>query len=210
AEWNKLEPLKQNEIMKAAMRLHRNTGHRLPRAMIKVPRRGGATAVTIAAAKQIKRSSCFENQASKLTLAVKIFSRPGQGSRNCAAKELLGAFRSHWSDRYGIPAALRHDPKEANVSRGLFGNISSEGAVLDPRATRAHWQKGIAERAIQTFFERAKSLHRDHYTDMETAVHQAAETHNTVERVDGYSPTQWAFGRDEKWPGTFTKDESLD
>eukprot|EP00959_Pyramimonas_sp_CCMP1952_P002638 54226-Pyramimonas_sp.AAC.1 len=51
--------------MKAAMRLHRNTGHRLPRAMIKVPRRGGATAVTIAAAKQIKRSSCFENQAPK-------------------------------------------------------------------------------------------------------------------------------------------------
>ena len=48
-EWNKLEPLKQNELMKAAMRLHRNTGHRPPRVMVRILRKRGATAATIAA-----------------------------------------------------------------------------------------------------------------------------------------------------------------
>ena len=49
---------------------------------------------------------------------------------------------------------------------------------------------------IKTIFDCARSLHKDHDTDLETAVHQAVEAHNTVERVDGYWPTQWAYGRD--------------
>ena len=65
SEWNKLEPLKQNELMKAAMRLHRNTGHRPPRVMVRILRRRGATAATIAAVKQIKCSACIESQAPK-------------------------------------------------------------------------------------------------------------------------------------------------
>ena len=90
------------------------------------------------------------------------------------------------------------------MSREFFESISGEGVMLDPCATQAHWQNGIAERAIKTIFECAKSLHKDHDTDLETAVHQSVEAHNTVERVDGYSPTQWAFGRDNNWSGTLT------
>ena len=88
---------------------------------------------------------------------------------------------------------LRQDPEGAFVSHEFFESISGEGVMLDPCATQAHWQNGIAERAIKTVFECAKSLHKDHDTDLETSVHQAVEAHNTVERVDGYSPTQWAL-----------------
>eukprot|EP00959_Pyramimonas_sp_CCMP1952_P079527 1662531-Pyramimonas_sp.AAC.1 len=48
--------------MKAAMRLHRNTRHRPQRVMIRILRRRGASATTVAAVKQIKCSSCIENQ----------------------------------------------------------------------------------------------------------------------------------------------------
>ena len=82
--------------------------------------------------------------------------------------------------------------------------------MLGPCATQAHWQNGIAERAIKTVFDCARSLHKDRDTDLETAVHQAVEAHNAVERVDGYCPTQWAFGRDKNWSGTLTKDDNLD
>ena len=74
------------------------------------------------------------------------------------------------------------------MSHEFFENISGEGVMLDPCATQAHWQNGIAERAIKTVFDCARSLHKDHDTDLETAVHQAVEAHNTVERVDGYFP----------------------
>ena len=164
------------------MRLHRNTGHRPPRVMIRILRRRGAAAATIAAVKQIKCSSCIESQApkprpsavlepardlwrvvgvdvkeivgnddikrqylvivdeaSKLTLAVKIFSCPNKESRNCTTKELLEAFRAHWSDRYGMPAVLRQDPEGAFVSHEFFESISGEGVMLDPCATQAHW-----------------------------------------------------------------------
>eukprot|EP00959_Pyramimonas_sp_CCMP1952_P212560 4447610-Pyramimonas_sp.AAC.1 len=52
-QWNDLPALKQNESMKAAMRLHRNTGHRPQRVRIRILRRRGASATTIAAVKQI-------------------------------------------------------------------------------------------------------------------------------------------------------------
>ncbi|CAK0882425.1 unnamed protein product, partial [Prorocentrum cordatum] len=252
-QWNDLPALKENELMKAARRLHRNTGHRPQRVMIRILRRRGASATTIAAAKQIKCSSCIENQmprprpaavlepardlwqvvgidvkeivgndpvkrkylvivdeASKLTLAVKIFSVPAQESRNCTAKELLDAFRGHWSDRHGMPSVLRLDPEGAFVSHEFYDRIAGEGVQVDPCATQAHWQNGIAGRAIKTVFECAKAMHRDHETDLEAAVHAAVEAHNAVERVDGYRPSQWAFGRDKNWSGTLKKEDHLD
>ncbi|CAK0828505.1 unnamed protein product, partial [Prorocentrum cordatum] len=252
-QWNDLPALKQNELMRAVMRLHRNTGHRPPRVMIRILRRRGASATTFAAVKQIKCSSCIENQvhrprptavldpardlwqvvgidvkeivgndqikqeylvimdeASKLTLAVKIFSVPAQESRNCTAKEMLNAFRGHWSDRYGMPSALRLDPEGAFVSHEFYDSIAGEGVQVAPCATQAHWQNGIAERAIKTVFECAKAMHRDHETDLKAAVHAAVEAHNTGERVDGYSPSQSAFGRDNNWSGTLKKEDHLD
>eukprot|EP00959_Pyramimonas_sp_CCMP1952_P249923 5224606-Pyramimonas_sp.AAC.1 len=59
---DELPTMKQNKLMKAAMRLHRNTGHRPPRVMIRMLRRCGASATTIAAVKEIKCSSCIESQ----------------------------------------------------------------------------------------------------------------------------------------------------
>eukprot|EP00959_Pyramimonas_sp_CCMP1952_P096654 2020408-Pyramimonas_sp.AAC.1 len=92
-----------------------------------------------------------------------------------------------WHPRFYV--TIQKEP----LSFEFFQDSSSEGAMLDPCATRAHWQNGATERAIKTVFDCAKSLHKDHDTDLETAVHQAVEAHNTAERVDGYSPRPWAF-----------------
>ena len=104
------------------------------------------------------------DEASKFTLAVKIFSCPSTESRNCTTRELLEAFRAHWSDRYGMPAVLRQDPEGAFVSHEFFESISGEGVMLDPCATQAHWQNGIAERAIKTVFDCARSVSYTHLT----------------------------------------------
>ncbi|CAK0832926.1 unnamed protein product [Prorocentrum cordatum] len=216
-QWDGLPTLKQNELMKAAMRLHRNTGHRPPRVLIRMLRRRGASATTIAAVKKIKCSSCIQNQvqrprpaavlepardpwqaagidvkeASKLTLAIKISSVPAQESYWRHSADI-------GQDRCGMPSVLRIDPEGAFVPRELFDNIAGEGV-------QAHWQNGI-----RTVFECAKAMHRDHETDLEAAVHAAVEAHNAVERVDGYSPSQWAFGRDKNWSGTLRKEDHLD
>eukprot|EP00959_Pyramimonas_sp_CCMP1952_P035084 734540-Pyramimonas_sp.AAC.1 len=93
-----------------------------------------------------------------------------------------------------MPAVLRRDPEGAFVPREFFENISGEGVVLGPFATRARRQSGIAERAIKTVFDCARSLHRGRDADVEAAARQAVGARNAVERVDGYSSTQWAFG----------------
>ncbi|CAK0867695.1 unnamed protein product [Prorocentrum cordatum] len=229
-QWNDLPALKQNELMKAAMRLHRNTAvkqikcsscieNQIPSprpAAVLEPARDlwqvvGTDVKETVSNDQIKRKYLvIVDEASKLTLAVKIFSVPAQESRNCTAKELLDAFRGHWSDRYGMPSVLRLDPEGAFVSHEFYDSIAGEGVQVDPCATQAHWQNGIAERAIKTVFECAKAMHRDHETELEAAVHAAVEAHNTVERVDGYSPSQWAFGRDKNWSGTLKKEDHLD
>ena len=37
-------------------------------------------------------------------------------------------------------------------------------------------------------------------------LHEAVEAHHSVERIDGYSPSQWAFGRDKNGSGALAKE----
>ena len=87
------------------------------------------------------------------------------------------------------------------VSHEFLAALTGEGVTLDPCCTQAHWQNGICERIIKTIFEAAETLMLDHGMSVEDAVHHATESHNSVERVEGYAPTQWAFGRDKDHSG---------
>ena len=43
--------------------------------------------------------------------------------------------------------------------------------------------------------------------DLEEVVHRSTSAHNSIERVEGYAPTQWAFGRLPTWTGQLFDDE---
>ena len=66
-------------------------------------------------------------------------------------------------------------------------------------AGEAHWQLGITERMIQTRMRTADRLHKEDGLGMKIAMSIAVKSQNTVERVRGYSPMQWALGRNPTW-----------
>ena len=96
------------------------------------------------------------------------------------------------------------------MSNEFLEIVAGEGVELDPCATQAHWQNGVTERAIMTIFSAAATLEADHEFEKEEAVDRSVAAHNSVERVEGDSPTQWAFGRAPSWQGLMFDDEAAD
>ena len=70
---------------------------------------------------------------------------------------------------------------------------------LSPTAGEAHWQLGITERNIGTLMQSSVRLHKEQGLPYQQAVPLAVKSMDQVERVRGYSPSQWAFGRNPTW-----------
>ena len=94
------------------------------------------------------------------------------------------------------------------LAQEFLEDLLGRGVELDPCATQAHWQNGITEGVIQTIFDAADTLEADHEFDKEEAVHRSTSANNHVERVEGYAPSQWAFGRLPTWSGRLFDDEA--
>ena len=77
--------------------------------------------------------------------------------------------------------------------------MSARGVQLDVTAGEAHWQLGITERMIQTLFRSADRLHKEDQLPYRQAVSLATKSQNQVERVRGFSPCQWALGKNPSW-----------
>ncbi len=93
-----------------------------------------------------------------------------------------------------MPASVRHDPEGAPVGR-------DPGVKLAPTAGEAHCQSGIVERLIGTLINTAERNWKEQIggRTFPEVVALAARSHNQVERVKGFSPTQWAVWRQPSW-----------
>eukprot|EP00974_Lingulodinium_polyedra_P034388 3307671-Lingulodinium_polyedra.AAC.1 len=58
--WNCLDEASKKQLLNDMLKLHRTTGHRPPRAMVRTLRKRGAGPATMAAVKQLKCDSCHE------------------------------------------------------------------------------------------------------------------------------------------------------
>ena len=88
------------------------------------------------------------------------------------------------------------------VSSDLIQSMTEKGIRLSATAGEAHWQLGIVERTIQTIFQTAEKVKSELKCSVERAVTLAVAAHNTTERVHGFTPSQWAFGRNPTWSET--------
>ena len=117
--------------------------------------------------------------ASRLVCPHFLFEHPREQSRNCTGAE--GAFKS-WE--------LTQWAQERSIE-------------ILPCAAEAHRQISLVERMIQTIKQTVKQILQAGQYDAWDAVVQACQTHNGFERVSGYSPYQWAFGRQPSLSGRF-------
>ena len=92
-------------------------------------------------------------------------------------------------------------------STEILQELCAKGIKLSATAGEAHWQLGIVERTIQTIFGTAAKLRDSQKIPMTRAVQLAVSAHNTTERVHGYTPAQWAFGRNPSWDNTMFEEQ---
>lgn len=143
------------------------------------------------------------DEASRLMCAHFLFSHPKEESRNATAEEVVAGINDTWVRHYGMPAKIRLDPEGAFRST-MFGSWCEErGVEVFPCAAEAHEQIGVVERSIQTLKSTVRQLLQEGTFEPWQAVIQACQTHNEFERVQGFSPYQWAFGRQPTLVGRF-------
>jgi len=131
-----------------------------------------------------------------------LFKLPKQQHRNVTTPELIKTFEEEWETLFGCPEVIHHDPEGAMVSSDLLQSMTEKGIRLSATAGEAHWQLGLVERTIQTIFQTAEKVKSELKCSVERAVTLAVAAHNTTERVHGFTPSQWAFGRNPTWSET--------
>lgn len=140
-------------------------------------------------------------EACRLTKAILLFKIAKDKHRNTTTAEAMKAYTTGWEEHFGPPRAIRHDPEGAFVSTEIIQEMSQKGIHLQATAGEAHWQLGITERTIGTVFTTAQKIRDECDITMEQAVTEAVKAQNNVDRVRGYCPSQWAFGRMPSWTG---------
>ena len=141
------------------------------------------------------------DEATKLVRVQKLYSIPFTKSRNATTKEVMQGLHTGWFNIFGTPARLRHDPEGALMSAEFLEELNKLGIELTATAGEAHWQLGIVERMIQTVWKTSTRIMSEMNCPMDEAVDLACRSQNEVDRVGGYSPCQWSFGRNPTWAG---------
>ena len=144
----------------------------------------------------------FVDECTRLVRCKLLFSTPINKFRNATSPEIIRVFEEEWEEIFGCPEVLRHDSEGAMVSAELIQAMCEKGIRVTATAGEAHWQLGITERSIQTVFNTAEKIRDELKIPMEKAVTLAVKAHNTCERIHGYTPSQWAFGRNPSWDDT--------
>ncbi len=87
--------------------------------------------------------------------------------------------------------------------------LSGRAVKLDVIAGEAHWQRGVTERMIHTITDISENVRKEAACVVRHSIRRAVTAHNTVHDAHGYSPSQWAFGRQPRWAGDLwiTEDE---
>jgi hypothetical protein len=152
---------------------------------------------------QVLHCIIMVDEASRLVCPHFLFQHHKDQSRNCTGTEAVTGIQDSWIRHYGAPAAIRLDPEGAFKSNELMEWAQERGIEVLPCAAEAHHQISLAERMIQTIKQTVKQLLQSGQHDPWEAIVQACQAHNEFERVSGYSPFQWAFGRQPSLTGRF-------
>ncbi|CAE7271989.1 TY1B-A [Symbiodinium sp. CCMP2592] len=136
------------------------------------------------------------DEATHFTVVAKLFDRHYQDGRNATAEEAILAIEQHWTQAYGFPDRLRCDPEGCFRSKLLEAWAADIGIEVTPCPAEAHHQIGQVESLVRKMKQDATTLLAGHPVGAHRALLHCAAAHNTVHRVQGFSPAQWAFGRD--------------
>ncbi|CAE7524507.1 GIP, partial [Symbiodinium necroappetens] len=136
------------------------------------------------------------DEATHCAASSELFRRHIDEGRNATAEEALKAIEQTWVQSFGYPDRIRLDPEGCFRSRLLEDWAAQRGIEIMPNPGEAHHQTGQVESLIGKINSDATTLLHGEEMDPYRAILNVVAAHNTVHRKQGFSPCQWAFGRD--------------
>ena len=124
-----------------------------------------------------------------------LFRHHKEQSRNCTAEEAIRAIEQSWVQCHGLPNTLRCDPEGAFRATALAEWAEARGVDLQHCAAEDHGQIGVAEALMQKMKNDARTLLRAESCDPFQGILQLLAAHNHLDRIGGFAPSQWAYGR---------------
>ena len=135
------------------------------------------------------------DEASRFLVAHELF-RTRQGDhRNATSEEMVNGLERSWVQYHGYPNRIRCDPEGAFRGKYLEDWTLARGIDLDPCPAEDHGQIGIIESTIGKVKSDIRAVLRGFDAEPFSAVVHVVSAHNELDRVGGFAPSQWAYGR---------------
>ena len=116
---------------------------------------------------------------------------------------MIKALEQVWFQNHGPPNVVRCDPEGCFRGIALSDYLSARGVELLPCAGEDHGQIGTVERLINKIKTDARTLLRSVDVDPYIGILHVVGAHNMLDRVGGYAPIQWTYGRFPEADGRF-------
>lgn len=160
--------------------------------------------------KHVAGLSMFD-EATDFHAAVIIRAGVGQPMHNISGDEFVQAFSEGWLQRYPAPSVFRYDEEGCLRNMQVKDFLELFGMKLELISGEAPRQMGKHSRHLQTLKETMSLLAMELGTQMEP--HQilslALSSKNSLHNVRGYSPHQWAFGREHSRMASFLQSHDI-
>ncbi|CAK9061435.1 unnamed protein product [Durusdinium trenchii] len=137
------------------------------------------------------------DEASGFSVVHEMMSHSDEQHENITAQATLDALVQCWFQYFGTPACLRCDLEGAFRGDLLESFCKSRDIELSFVPAEHHEATGDVERAIGELKKKMLAyLRQDNSAEPRLAAYEMCAAHNRFARVSGFSPIQWAFGRD--------------
>ncbi|CAE7373259.1 RE1 [Symbiodinium necroappetens] len=137
------------------------------------------------------------DEASGFAVVREMFSHPEEDHRNMSGPEVVHVLQEAWFQYFGYPDTLKLDLEGALRSKVLREACADKGIDLIPAPAEYHEMIADVEREIGYVRQHLERFLRGGAFERPgQAALAAVAAHNTLARVHGFSPLQWALGRD--------------
>lgn len=135
------------------------------------------------------------DEASGFSVVQQVMQHGDDQHENLSTSATVETLERSWIQYFGYPARIRLDLEGAFRGTALHDWCAERGVELVFVPAEHHESTGDVERSIGELKKKMTAFLRSEDATPERAAWSMCAAHNHVARVGGYSPAQWAFGR---------------
>ena len=136
------------------------------------------------------------DEASGFCIIEEVLRHSEKEMKHVTTAQVIKVLETRWCQIFGFPETLKLDPEGAFRGYDLGEYCASRGIYLDVVPAEYHESISEVERSIGTIRRKIETFIRAEQYQPSRAAAQMVSAHNTLARTAGFSPAQWAFGRD--------------